>query len=334
MGAEDCNTIPSPPVSNGASPGPQPEETTKPMSGPVKGSHEAATDAQENRKEHSDGHEPITCDEVRGNIRGLVEETDMGVGDFQKEISVTPSAYQNFMKQSGPDRGVRCETYTRAREFFRTHPEMAALAARHAPPARKENTTSSMQQGRDKPETATSCDSGGSTRDDKIDRALEVGDIKLDGEDECEVEVYDTCDEVRRKINTLLVKNDIPKARFSRALSESYPYKPEVPPRQLSRFLGKRGPTSGNSNIVFYAAYVFFEKKRIREGRPKSKMRREMEEVHPRGLNTTECMDKMYFLQGRGKKVVEDKYGRLSMKRFNSGAREGYRSARRRPYKS
>ena len=330
MGAKGRNVIPSPPVSNGGSPGPGSEETPKEMPVPMKGSHEAALNVREGGKDHCDEQEPTTCDEVRGEIRNLVEETDMGVGDFQKEISVTPSAYHNFMKQSGPDRGVRCEAYTRAREFFRTHPEMVALVARHAPPARKEKTTTSTQQCRDSPEKATSGGRGGNTRNDKIDHALEVGEIKLDGEDECEVEVYDTCDEVRRKINTFLVKNDIPKARFCRTLSDSYPYKPEVPPRQLSRFLGKRGPTSGNGDIVFYAAYVFFEKKRIREGRPKSKMRRKMEEVHSRGLNTTECMDSMYFIRGRGRKVVEDKYGRLSMKKVNSGVRERYRSARRR----
>ena len=206
----------------------------------------------------------------------------MGVGDFQKEISVTPSAYQNFMKQSGPDRGVRCETYTRAREFFRTHPEMAALAARHAPPARKENTTSSMQQGRDKPETATSCDSGGSTRDDKIDRALEVGDIKLDGEDECEVEVYDTCDEVRRKIKAHLGKTPgLTQAQFCRELYAQLgaPKCKAIQASQLANFRGGKGARTGAKSTVFYAAYVYFEKLRIAQGKPKSAHRLEMEDI-------------------------------------------------------
>lgn len=40
-------------------------------------------------------------------------------------------------------------------------------------------------------------------------------------------------------------------------------------------------------NKIFYAGYVFFEKKRIAEGKPKSKKRHEMEEIWPGGVDRT-----------------------------------------------
>ena len=43
------------------------------------------------------GNKPGTCDKVRGTIRGLFE-VDVRVRDFQWEIPVTSTAYQNFMK--------------------------------------------------------------------------------------------------------------------------------------------------------------------------------------------------------------------------------------------
>ena len=318
------NAIPSPPASRPGSADHASNQSVKKAPAPDQDIHHSAKGDQHG-KTGSDA-EPVNCDAVRGAISNLIDESDMGVGDFQREISVTPSAYHNFMKQSGPERGVRCETYTRAREFFQSHPEMEALAAQHAPPLKrnkKENATQQQRQDEQRQGSSTSSNPGnkdgggggdGGGGHEKAKRALEVGDMKLDGEDECKVEVYDTCNEVRRKINTFLSKNNIPKAAFCRTLSTSYPDHREVPPRQLSRFLGKRGPTSGNSNIAFYAAYVFFEKKRLLEDKPKSKMRCEMEEVHPHGINVSQCMDNMHFIQGGGRRVVEDKYGRLTCK--------------------
>ncbi|KAL1304694.1 hypothetical protein AAFC00_003646 [Neodothiora populina] len=45
----------------------------------------------------------------------------------------------------------------------------------------------------------------------------------------------------------------------------------------LNRFREAKGPDGGNTNSVFYAACVFFEKIRVKEGKPKSKHRQEME---------------------------------------------------------
>lgn len=47
----------------------------------------------------------------------------------------------------------------------------------------------------------------------------------------------------------------------------------------LANFMGQKGPSGGSGSIVFYAAYVYFEKMRLRDGKPKSQMRQEMESV-------------------------------------------------------
>jgi hypothetical protein len=48
---------------------------------------------------------------------------------------------------------------------------------------------------------------------------------------------------------------------------------------QMQAFRGKKGPDAGNTSSVFYGAYVFFEKMRIKQNKPKSEKRKEMEEV-------------------------------------------------------
>lgn len=53
--------------------------------------------------------------------------------------------------------------------------------------------------------------------------------------------------------------------------------------------MGYKGADTGNTSCVFYAAYVFFEKLRVQEGKPKSKHREEMEAIWASkgGFNTT-----------------------------------------------
>jgi hypothetical protein len=59
---------------------------------------------------------------------------------------------------------------------------------------------------------------------------------------------------------------------------------PNIQAKQLQDFLSKKGPTAGAASRVFYAAYVYFEKKRLSEGKPKSKHRQDMEAQWLAGL--------------------------------------------------
>jgi len=157
----------------------------------------------------------------------------------------------------------------------------------------------------------------GRARKPRIDRGidisgdLDVASIELPGETSDRVMVFDTCDMVRRKIRAFLVKPGMTQAAFLRALAATYSDGRRLQGAQLNRFLSMHGPTSGNTSGVFYAAYVFFEKLRIRDGKPKTPDRLEMERYHPEGFNVSEVRN--YILAFKGERVGVDRFGRVTV---------------------
>ncbi|KAF2854025.1 hypothetical protein T440DRAFT_465048 [Plenodomus tracheiphilus IPT5] len=141
-----------------------------------------------------------------------------------------------------------------------------------------------------------------------------VDDIKLAGEEDDAVEVYDTCDEIRRKINAFLKKPGVTAAAFCRAISASHHKTPKkISSTQLSAFRSKKGPYAGNTSAVFYGSYVYFEKLRIKEGKPKSKKRQEMEKIHGvRGGVVTDHLMETFICFGNERPSM-DSFGRLTI---------------------
>lgn len=221
-----------------------------------------------------------TPNKLRRKIRDFIEGGNMKVGEFQQAINITPTSYQRFMRMTGSHQGCETVMYPRASKFFRKR-ELQGLKA--APPKKPKKNEQK--------------------------KILDVSDATLSGEDSEAVPVYDTCDEIRRKIRVFLNKPEVSKQAFCRAISEYVSETHRVQSRQLNTFLGKKGPMEGNTSPVFYGSYVFFEKLRIKEGKPKSKMREEMEEIHPDGVNTTD-MEKYWLCKGN-ERPVRDKYGRI-----------------------
>ncbi|KAI1771747.1 hypothetical protein F4818DRAFT_202785 [Hypoxylon cercidicola] len=149
---------------------------------------------------------------------------------------------------------------------------------------------------------------GGSKKSEQ-NKLLDVSGVALDGQDTEEVPVYDTCDEIRKKIRAFLRKPDVSQQAFCRAISECCADEHKVQSRQLNSFLGKKGPMEGNTSTAFYGSYVFFEKLRMKEGKPKSQMRQEMENIHRNGVNTTD-QERFWLCKGNDR-PVRDKYGRM-----------------------
>jgi hypothetical protein len=80
---------------------------------------------------------------------------------------------------------------------------------------------------------------------------------------------------------------------------------------------------------VFYAAYVFFEKLRIYEGKAKTKTREEMERVWKdvgpdRKTGRLGFREWGYMLCRDGEKPVIDSYGMVSIVRREGGSRRLY----------
>ncbi|RYO36253.1 hypothetical protein AA0111_g3183 [Alternaria arborescens] len=200
----------------------------------------------------------------------------MKVGEFQKEANITPDAYSRFMSQHEKDKGSKSSVYLVAWAFFKTR-EIQGIKTT---PNKKARSSQGPAQK---------------------DSVPSIDDIELDGEKDDKVPLFDTCDDVRKKINAHLKKPGVTQAAFLRAASTSFHNPPKtLNARELSAFRSKKGALNGNTSGVFYGAYVYFEKLRIEEGKPKSKKRQEMGEIHAKdgGLDTKRMQDRLLTLAG------------------------------------
>ncbi|KAN0106013.1 hypothetical protein V8E51_008889 [Hyaloscypha variabilis] len=146
-------------------------------------------------------------------------------------------------------------------------------------------------------------------------------DIKLDGEDDNTIPIYDTCSTVRQKINALLGKdnhkpeNGMPgefdkqgkpkpytKASFCRAL--------DTRPDTLARFLKAKQMMGGAESAVYPKANAFFEKKRIFEGKKKTPGREKVEADRPNGLPLRDPNHmRIWVRHGENPRDFLDEYG-------------------------
>ncbi|KAF2656242.1 hypothetical protein K491DRAFT_692261 [Lophiostoma macrostomum CBS 122681] len=227
-----------------------------------------------------------SCDVVRRKIRTFLDSGEMKVGEFQKAINVTSKSYSTFMTQNGPYKGSGSSVYYSAWAFFQKR-EMRGLKM----PKKKAKT-----------------DAAGN------DQGVDIAGVVLPGEDDDSVEIYDTCDEIRRKISAHLQKPGVTQAQFLRDVAAQYrTTEKRLQSKQLNDFRSKKGPYAGNTSAIFYGAYVLFEKLRLQEGKPKSKKRQEMEQVWSRegGMDTERKRDRVWAHVSDH--VSQDKYGRLNV---------------------
>lgn len=98
-------------------------------------------------------------------------------------------------------------------------------------------------------------------------------------------------------------------------------FHPEKKISKLAAFLGKKGPAAGNTSSAFYGTYVFFEKMRIRDGKPKSEHREGMEDawagldwdrMGKSGMETKKIIDReQYLVPANSKiKIYQDEFGK------------------------
>ena len=215
------------------------------------------------------------CDQVRRKIRRYL---DPGAkkGEFCDAIGVSSNSLNSFLGQNGKMKGSLSDSYLGAWSFFKKR-DMAGLKMPN-PNSKKQKTSDS----------GTSTTASGSNKEAPAKGRTDMSTIELPCQWDDDVPVYDTCAEVRKKISTHLQKQGVTKAQFCRDLyaqlhSSDAPAK--IQPGQLDTFRNKKGPNAGNTSSVYYAAYVYFEKMRLAEGKPKSKHRLEMENVWPQGTD-------------------------------------------------
>ncbi|PWY62629.1 hypothetical protein BO83DRAFT_403725 [Aspergillus eucalypticola CBS 122712] len=234
-----------------------------------------------------------SCDEIRQRIRDFIASGQMSASEFQRAINVSPRSYSEFLSQEGV-KGARSATYKNALKFFNgrsggivplaaTQP--AATAAGSAPKRAKKNQPASPA-------------------------AVDLSDVQLVGDEDGSVQVFETCDVVRRKIRAHLRKTGVTHAGFMReAAKAAYPQGTKrLNANSFGEFLKKKGPTAGSSGSVFYASYVYFEKLRIKNGKPKDAFRLEMEKLWPNGFELENAANRRMWC-GPNVRPWVDKYG-------------------------
>lgn len=201
------------------------------------------------------------ADQVRRRIRTFLDSGAMKVGEFQQAIRVNSRSWHMFMKQSGPYKGTGSTVFRNAFIYFKRREEQG-LKMPKKPRVSKAKTA-------------------------EDDSALDVEGMRLDGDEEDRVPVYDSCDDVRRKIEAHLKLPSVTQAKFLRALGKQYRMVEDkkIQSKQLSDFRSKTGPYAGNTSAVYYGAYCYFEKLRIKEGKGKTEKREDNEAAHPNGFD-------------------------------------------------
>ncbi|KAI9057094.1 hypothetical protein FKP32DRAFT_1681829 [Trametes sanguinea] len=120
--------------------------------------------------------------------------------------------------------------------------------------------------------------SSGARKSQKADRPWQSWrDVILEGEEEGDVPIYDDCNEIRRKIRLLLKQPGFKITHWLRDIGN-------INNNSYQRFMRATGPRAGAENGTYYAAYVYFEKVRIFEGKKKTAKRIRNEQEHPEGL--------------------------------------------------
>ncbi|KAK5112683.1 hypothetical protein LTR85_011194 [Meristemomyces frigidus] len=111
--------------------------------------------------------------------------------------------------------------------------------------------------------------------ENNVPSAADISTIHLPGEENEETPIFDTCDDIRKKLNEALKHTK--QVQLARELDELLPIS-SLNSRQLGAFLKFKGPQAGAHTTAFYAAYVYFEKIRVKEDKKKMAKREKMEQ--------------------------------------------------------
>ncbi|KAF2668893.1 hypothetical protein BT63DRAFT_374032 [Microthyrium microscopicum] len=264
------------------------------------------------------------CDTIRHKIRNLLETGDITIKAWLAELDVSGGAYYRFTKQHGKHSGHSSVFYEKAVEYFEKREGKQPSKSRKkrtAVPAPSQSSTANMAHTdksggeSDEPALAPS-KANSSARKSATDIPLtDFTGIELDGEEDDVVSIFDSCDEIRRKINAYLRKPSMTRTHFLRDLHAQFqgPRKPKTMScPQLATFLGQKGPVTGNQTNVYYAAYVFFEKQRLAARKPKTQHREDMEDAWwmEDGVDVTINLKNVRYIGRVGMSLGINKFGK------------------------
>jgi pyruvate/2-oxoglutarate dehydrogenase complex dihydrolipoamide acyltransferase (E2) component len=237
---------------------------------------------------------------------------------LRKLIRATPGSYNGFMKQVGRDGGIGSDTYSNAVLFFAKRERRAKRAAAAnpgapAPVAPAEAPTAAASEPA--PKRRKQAKAAPAAKRVGDDSAYDISEIHLDGEERDAVPLFDTCDDIRTKTRAHFRQPNCTQAALLRQLGAQFILQPRaLRSPQINTFMRQKGPLEGNSSGIFYGAYVYFEKLRIKNGKSKSKKREEMEQKWgPEGVDR--AAGGGAFGCRAGEVPVQDSYGCITFHR-------------------
>ncbi|KAI7471432.1 hypothetical protein KC357_g6039 [Hortaea werneckii] len=171
----------------------------------------------------------------------------------------------------------RDQWFTKLPEKHRREPLKETDGNKQTP---KQGTKRSSTDGKsgDEPNSKTPKKNGGKEKPDPnhVYTASDLSDIHLEGEETEETPIFETCNDVRRHLNDALKHTT--QANLAQQLDAICP-ESNVSVRHLKKLLEFKGVQGGAHSPAFYAAYVYYEKIRIRQNKNKGKKRQTMEEI-------------------------------------------------------
>lgn len=254
-----------------------------------------------------------SCNQIRSRLRKYIENGGAKTTEMQRTLGVNSNSWGRFMRYTGSMQGCDNSTYDAATRFFldmeargekmpRPKPAAAAAGKENAPPAGSAAAGEASPASKGKAKTPKAPKATTATAD--------VSEVTLPGQETDSVPVHDSCDAVRRKINAHLKLPGVTRAAFLRDLGAQFADSVNIQSKQLNDFLAKRGPLAGNTSRVYYAAYVFFEKRRVAMGQDKSQHRLGMEKAYPEGVDMSRLFNRVYCFPGE--RLVENEFGQMT----------------------
>jgi len=194
---------------------------------------------------------------------------EMGVNNNTFRRYMNPRTYKD--QWSALQNGTyRAAARLLAKAKFESDMAKKSGSAKRKAAARDGNTAKKVKCGNENPAA-----SNASAKEDAkllIDRIQAVQGVS-------DKEVYDTCPQLVAKIKKFLTRDGMTKANLLRAFGN-------INSNSLGRFLSGKGQDQCAS-VTYKAAYVFFEKLRIMEGKPKTKARLKNESEQIGGFSLT-----------------------------------------------
>lgn len=230
--------------------------------------------------------EPLpSCNAVRGRINKLLDSGIVTKAGFARAIGGKAASLNRFLQASGQMGGSGSSVYYNAWAWFRQRevaklkmPDVKKRQKLEADAAAAAATTTAGARIGTGMRAGGTLGAPGTARTTAVPLP-DISGIYLPGEETDSVPVYDTCDEVRRKINAHLRTPGLTQTQFCRDMYAQLraPRCKGIQSKQLADFRAMKGARTGARSSVFYAAYVYFEKLRLAQNKPKSAHRETME---------------------------------------------------------